>query len=300
MTGYPPKDAASEDIRYCVLSIGARKRQSHEVPAPQEWEDVCSFFIYNLATERIKVKSKCMRLITSITLEQNEVNLSSFPFQVNPIQETTVENKDGSKVVLKMEYTPLPTIDLTDIENRSSSSKSSEVAGVLYVNIHGASNVLAADKTGASDPYCVLFCDRKRVLTTPFIPRARNPHWESWTEFFVADYTRSSLSFYVYDWDGTNAVNDDFLGNVHLNLTEAQPKLVKTTMTLGYNRPDEGFTADKSCGQITVSAVFTPVASVNKSEKFRDIMKSYKAHDHLYTEDLMSPSSSVLATAPNR
>ena len=27
---------------------------------------------------------------------------------------------------------------------------------------------------------------------------------------------------YVYDWDGTNAVNDDFLGNVHLNLSEVR------------------------------------------------------------------------------
>ena len=37
------------------------------------------------------------------------------------------------------------------------------VAGVMYVCIHGASNVKAADKTGASDPYCVLFCNRRRV-----------------------------------------------------------------------------------------------------------------------------------------
>ena len=36
-------------------------------------------------------------------------------------------------------------------------------AGVMYVCIHGASNVKAADKTGASDPYCILFCNRRRV-----------------------------------------------------------------------------------------------------------------------------------------
>ena len=45
--------AAAEDIRYTVLTIGDRKRQTHEAPATEEWEDVCSFFIYNLAQERV-------------------------------------------------------------------------------------------------------------------------------------------------------------------------------------------------------------------------------------------------------
>ncbi|CAL1533878.1 unnamed protein product [Lymnaea stagnalis] len=290
--GLPSKEAVAEDIRYTVLNIGTRKRQTHEVPATDEWEDVCSFFIYNLATERIKIKSKCMRLITSTTLEQNEVNLSSFPFQVNPVCETTVENKDGSKLVLTMQYTALPAIKLTDSEE-TNTSKSNTLAGVMYVCIHGATNVLAADKTGASDPYCVLFCDRRRVLTTPFIPRTRNPRWDSWVEFFVADYTRSSLSFFVYDWDGTNTINDDFLGSVHINMSESQPEVIKKTLTLGYNKPDEGFTVDKKCGQLTISAVFRPVRSVAKSEKFRDVMKSYKPNDYLYKEDLMSPSTMV-------
>ncbi|GFO03794.1 extended synaptotagmin-1, partial [Plakobranchus ocellatus] len=295
--GYPPKEAAAEDIRYTVLNIGDRKRQTHEVPATEEWEDVCSFFIYSLAQERIKVKSKCMRLLTSTTLEQNEINLSSFPFQVQPTCETTVKNKDESIVTLSMQYTTLPAINLSDIED-AAKPKSSSVAGVLYVCIHGASNVLAADKTGASDPYCVLFCDRRRVLTTPFIPRTRNPHWESWTEFFVADYTRMQLSFFVYDWDGHNNINDDFLGSVHLNLSDSTPEIIKKSMTLGYNRPDEGFTVDKACGQITISVVFRPVPSVAKSEKFREVMKSYKPNDYLYREDLMSPSS--VAGVPGR
>lgn len=39
----------------------------------------------------------------------------------------------------------------------------SAVSGVMYVAIHSASNVLISDRGGASDPYCVLFCDRSRV-----------------------------------------------------------------------------------------------------------------------------------------
>ena len=49
---------AAEDIRYTVLNIGDRKRQTHEVPATEEWEDVCSFFIYSLAQERVSVADR--------------------------------------------------------------------------------------------------------------------------------------------------------------------------------------------------------------------------------------------------
>uniref|UniRef100_A0A0B7ARF5 Uncharacterized protein n=1 Tax=Arion vulgaris TaxID=1028688 RepID=A0A0B7ARF5_9EUPU len=288
--GYPPRDGTAEDIRYTVLNIGHRKRQTHEVPATVEWEDVCSFFIYNLATEKIRIKSKCMRLITSTTLEQNDINLSSFPLQVRPVCETTVACKDGSKINMTMQFTSLPAVSLTDLESHIP-AKVNGVAGVMLVCIHGATNVLVADKTGASDPYCVLFCNRKRVLTTPFVPRTRNPRWESWVEFFVADYTKSSLSFFVYDWDGTNTINDDFLGSVHISLTESQPEMIKRTLILGYNKPEEGFVADTKCGHITVSVVFRSVPSVANSERFREVMKSYKPSDYLYSEDLMSPSS---------
>ena len=37
------------------------------------------------------------------------------------------------------------------------------VSGVLYVHLHGATNLLASDKNGSSDPYCVVFSERKRV-----------------------------------------------------------------------------------------------------------------------------------------
>ena len=31
-------------------------------------------------------------------------------------------------------------------------------------------------------------------------------------------FLQCTYSFFVYDWDGTNTVNDDFLGVTHLNL----------------------------------------------------------------------------------
>lgn len=87
-------------------------------------------------------------------------------------------------------------------------------------------------------------------MTTPYIMKTLNPVWESSVEFFVQDYTKvnkvnlyhtqssfrkecmsmtndliefqSPLSFYVYDWDGSNVIDDDFLGAAHFCFKEVR------------------------------------------------------------------------------
>ena len=63
-------------------------------------------------------------------------------------------------------------------------------AGVMYVQIHSANNLLALDRTGTSDPYCVLFANRRKVKTTNYVCKTCNPKWEVTAEFFVADFTQ--------------------------------------------------------------------------------------------------------------
>ena len=48
--------------------------------------------------------------------------------------------------------------------------------------------------------------------------------------------------------------------------------MIKKSLTLGYNKPSEGYVVDKACGQITVSVVFRPVPSVSKSGKWRFLL----------------------------
>ncbi|XP_041353742.1 tricalbin-3-like isoform X2 [Gigantopelta aegis] len=291
LKGTPVKEAAPDDIRYTVLRIGDLKRETYEVPATEEWEDVCSFFIYSLSHDKLQIKHKCKRLLISSVLEKQEFSLASFPFQVREFAEKEIEKKDGSKLMLKLQYTALPPINLDDYEEKEKKHEVTEKSGVIYAVIHGAANVIIADKTGASDPYCVLFCDRRRVLTTPYVPNTRNPRWESSVEFFVADFSKTSLSFFVFDWDGTNIIDDDFLGSAHLTLNEEESCVIKRSLTLGYNKPSEGYVIDKACGQITVSVVFRPVPSVSKSERFRTFSESMNKKDYLYTEDMVSPAS---------
>ena len=40
------------------------------------------------------------------------------------------------------------------------------VAGVLYICVHNAIGLLGLDRNGFSDPYCVIYCNGKKVIST--------------------------------------------------------------------------------------------------------------------------------------
>ncbi|XP_053395877.1 uncharacterized protein LOC123544970 isoform X2 [Mercenaria mercenaria] len=285
-----PSVNADEDVHYTRLRVGKCKRQSAEVLATQAWEDCCSFFIYDITNEKLNIKHKCKRLLSTVTLEQHDLKLSSFPFNLEKQINDEIENKDGSKLSLMMDYSPLPHINLVEEEPVCVLQRS----GVLYVCVHSASNVIAMDKSGSSDPYCVVFCDRRRVLTTPYILQNRNPSWQSQTEFFVRDFSQCQLSFYVFDWDGTNTIDDDFLGSAMYAMSEKEPCVLNKALVLGYNKQDEGHVTDMSLGQIYVSLIFRPVPSVERSERYRltstDSMNNNN-NEFLYVEDMVSPGT---------
>ncbi|GAB1609829.1 extended synaptotagmin-1-like isoform X3 [Argonauta hians] len=287
--GYPKPnvDNGLDDVIYTVLRLDDNKRQCPEVYDSQNWEDICSFLINDLATDKLHIKYKCKRLLTSVTLEEHEVLLSQYPFQIKGEVDTILENKDGSKLYLSLQYTPLAPIKLETSNKDDQLLK--EVSGVLYVHVHGATNLLAADKNGTSDPYCVVFSERRRIVTTPYVPRSLNPRWETHSEFFVKDVTKTKLSFYVFDWDGRNIIDDDFLGCAFLDVHQKENICIRKALSLGNDRPSAGFVPDKSLGYVIVSVVFRPVPSVAKSENYQPLQTNFS--QKLYVEDKVSPQS---------
>uniref|UniRef100_A0A0L8HMH5 Uncharacterized protein n=1 Tax=Octopus bimaculoides TaxID=37653 RepID=A0A0L8HMH5_OCTBM len=195
--GYPKPniDNGLDDVVYTVLRLSDHKRQCPEVYDSQNWEDICSFLVSDLSTDKLHLKYKCKRLLTSVTLEEHEILLSQYPFQIKGEVDTILENKDGSKLYLSLQYTPLAPIKLESSIKDEQVIK--DVAGVLYVHIHGATNLLAADKNGTSDPYCVVFSERRRIVTTPYVPRSLNPRWETYSEFFVKDFTKDNAQLHT-------------------------------------------------------------------------------------------------------
>lgn len=72
--------------------------------------------------------------------------------------------------------------------------------GVLYVHIHAATNLIGQFLTHQSscDPYCLVHCMNKVILTTHTIPSSHNPIWEKGVELLVPSYRSLSCHFHVY------------------------------------------------------------------------------------------------------
>lgn len=301
--GKPNNDDGLEDVVYTVIRLGDCKRQCPEVYDTQNWEDICSFLVYDLANDKLLVKYKCKRLLTSVTLEQQELLLSQYPFQVKGEVDISLDLKNGGKLYLSLQYTPLPPVKLDISSKEEQQTGKDVVSGVLYVHIHGATNLLASDKNGSSDPYCVVFSERKRIVTTPYVSRSLNPKWETHAEFFVKDYTKTKLSFYVFDWDGRNVIDDDFLGCAFLDvcqetwvrnefedwIPQKESMFIRKALPLGHDKPTAGHTPDKTLGHVIISVIFRSVLSVAKSEKFQQFQSGLK--NGLYVEDRVSPQS---------
>lgn len=287
--GKPNNDDGLEDVVYTVIRLGDCKRQCPEVYDTQNWEDICSFLVYDLANDKLLVKYKCKRLLTSVTLEQQELLLSQYPFQVKGEVDISLDLKNGGKLYLSLQYTPLPPVKLDISSKEEQQTGKDVVSGVLYVHIHGATNLLASDKNGSSDPYCVVFSERKRIVTTPYVSRSLNPKWETHAEFFVKDYTKTKLSFYVFDWDGRNVIDDDFLGCAFLDVCQKESMFIRKALPLGHDKPTAGHTPDKTLGHVIISVIFRSVLSVAKSEKFQQFQSGLK--NGLYVEDRVSPQS---------
>ncbi|WAR19380.1 TCB3-like protein [Mya arenaria] len=227
-----PSEDSGEDIHYTRLRLGKCKRQTLELPATQAWEDCCSFFVFNL----LNVKHKCKRLLTTVTLEQHDLELSSFPFTITKQLSHEIKNKDGSKLNLVMDYSPLPPINLDEEEAVNVLQRS----GVLFVCVHCANNVIASDKTGSSDPYCVVFCDRRRRYRLTSTDSANNNEF-LYVEDMVSPGTMSNSTQgggKKLSKQQSSQSNDEFMRDkVFVDLTLVQAKELIAADTNGYSDP---------------------------------------------------------------
>ncbi|CAH1263767.1 MCTP1 [Branchiostoma lanceolatum] len=273
LSSVPPKlnefaQVFMEETRWCVLKLGEQKEVTQQTLATAKWQDTCAFLIDDLEKDKLSIKMKGRGMLATHTLAQYDLSLGSYGLEEShKVEEVLQKRGVNSQLFLHMEYTPLPPINLTNttgldglMEGTAPKEESDQVAGVLYVHIHSGMDLVSMDRNGLSDPYCIVFCNKRKVKTTHYVCSTLNPSWESSVEFFVANYTEITLSFLVYDWDGRKFCNDDFLGSCSLSLAQAPSCTLRKLMPLGYGVGDR--VADM--GSITVSVVFRAVGSVAK------------------------------------
>lgn len=72
------------------------------------------------------------------------------------------------------------------------------VAGVIYVCVHSATKVIASDYGGLSDPYCVVFSDRRRVGVISFFHQYNPTSMKLFSGCEIWFNTTFILKFKVY------------------------------------------------------------------------------------------------------
>ncbi|CAM4517816.1 unnamed protein product [Leuciscus chuanchicus] len=159
---------------------------------------------------------------------QCEINLSELPVNQSTLFTSEL---DSGKLVFLVCPTPCSGVSITDLvappleepherDNMlvkysfKNSLKDIGDVGFLQVKVIKATDLMAADLNGKSDPFCVLELGNNR-LQTHTIYKTLNPEWNKVFTFPVKDI-HEVLEVTVFDEDGDKA--PDFLGKVVLPL----------------------------------------------------------------------------------
>ncbi|XP_053973613.1 uncharacterized protein LOC128873790 isoform X2 [Hylaeus volcanicus] len=253
--GYPVP--IGDEVRWLVVTLGDQKRVT--APLNSAWNEDVSFLVGALDNEKISIKLKTKRLVSTITLAQFELPLGVYNWDNSQVVETVLQQKKPSRnsanipnINARLEYTTLPKLD-PDLPQPEVVEDNLHLSGVLVVYIHSAEN-LSSDSSHCN-PYCMLFNNRKKVKTTHYVRSTTSPCWESRTQFLVQDYTQVSLSFVVYSWNISKSSDSDMLGLAILSLSQDSTWIVRKELTLS---------GSNNMSTMTVSVMFHPIKSVQQ------------------------------------
>jgi len=276
--GMPQK--YTDDQIWTSLQVGnLDEKNTEKIQGGTTFEESISLLIYDLANDKLNVEIRGKRTFgTKYSIAKYKMFLGSLGLEKKKKVDTTLskEGIKGSKLEVTLEYTRLKAYEVSSrtpeeefLEKYEKPTEESPVSGLLLVVVHSGEKLLAMDDDGYSDPYCIVTANKEKVKTTPHVSGSVNPVWESVTEFLVKDFTKTSVSFLVYDrdvnWQGQS---DDFMGSCNLEMTLEEPVVIKRKIELKYKvfgkkRSDD---STMNAGSLIVSAVFQPIESVGKSE----------------------------------
>lgn len=277
--GMPEK--YTDDQIWTSLQVGnLDEKHTEKIPGGTTFEESISLLIYDLANDKLNVEVRGKRTFgTKYSIAKYKMFLGSLGLEKKKKVETTLSKEGirGSKLEVTLEYTHLKPYEVSSrtdeqefLDKYEKPTEESPVSGLLLVVVHSGEKLLAMDDDGYSDPYCIVAANKEKVRTTPHVSGSVNPVWESVVEFMVKDFTKTTLSFLVYDrdvnWQGQS---DDFMGSCNLQMSLDEPVVIKRNIDLKYKvfgkkRSDD---TTMKAGSLTVSAVFQPVESAAKSEK---------------------------------
>lgn len=125
----------------------------------------------------------------------------------------TISLDAKNKLKVQMEFFPsavkLPPLDtVLDV-------------GHTTLDILSASDLMAVDRNGKSDPFCVVKLDGIEIHRTDKQRRTLNPIWNDAIKFPMLSRSRQNLLLEIYDWDLTH--DDELIGLANLDLSLITP-----------------------------------------------------------------------------
>ncbi|XP_043786449.1 tricalbin-1-like isoform X2 [Apis laboriosa] len=246
-----------DEMRWLVVTLGDQRRVTATLNST--WNEDISFLVGALDNEKISIKLKAKRLVSTITLAQFELALGVYNWDNSQVIETVLQQKKPSRnsanipnINARLEYTALPKLD-PNLPQPELMEDNSHLSGVLVVYIHSAEN-LNSDSSQCN-PYCILFNNRKKVKTTHYIQSTTSPCWESRAQFLVQDYTQVSLSFVVYSWNISKSADSDMLGLAILSLSQENTWIIRKELVLN---------GSNVTSTMIISVLFYPVKSIQQ------------------------------------
>lgn len=223
-----------------------------------------------------------------------EVDLSKIPFNMQQLFTVTLSPSRGNFIFLitlntcsGVSISDLPAAPLDEPQERQNqlenyslkrSLKNLQDVGILQVKVIKATDLIAADLNGKSDPFCLLELGNDRLQTIT-VYKNLNPEWNQVFTLPVKDI-HEVLMVSVFDDDGDKA--PDFLGKVAIPLLSIQRR---RRVVYQLKKEDLG---RLSKGSITLEleVIFNPVKAS---------IRTFNPKERGYMEDNLKFSKKALA-----
>ncbi|XP_063336076.1 multiple C2 and transmembrane domain-containing protein 2-like isoform X3 [Pelmatolapia mariae] len=280
-----------------LFKLGEQRYKSKDhckVPNPQ-WRERFTFKQFFNSPEYLEVelRSKEGRKAAE-SLGKRCVNLSKIPFDQRQLIEMEY---GGGHVYCLLTLTTCSGVSISDLcaaplseprelqnqlDNYSLKRSLTNLrdVGFLQVKVIKATDLMAADLNGKSDPFCVLELGNDR-LQTHTVYKSLNPEWNTVFTFPVKDI-HDVLVVTIFDEDGDKA--PDFLGKVAIPLL-----LIRRGQQIAFPLKKEDL-GELSKGSITLEleVIFNPV---------RASIRTFQPKERYFMED--NPKFSKKALARN-
>lgn len=248
---------------YFKLKLGSQKC-FRRFSSP-EWSSTFSFLVYDPLTEKLMIKVKTRRRL----LHDNVVDTQHIPLSSLGIGQDSEEQPANTKVrmsvgdkhlLFSLCYTPLPQFSLLHVPSVLDHEYNISGAGVLYIHVHAARNLIGHSSRAGYEPYCVVRHGKRTIFKTHSLSGSSDPIWEKGTEILVPSCRGMELIFDVIH-DGHTLGSHDLIGTAQLRLDTGQSQLIQHRLKL-YNPLRKPLHLSHG-SSLYISAIFRNVESVN-------------------------------------